>query len=88
MAPKMVTSQPPQNCFSTVFSLGITEEKWAEMYKDGILNDYAEVYRLVYFGGIVNDDIRRELWPYLLGHYKFGSTAEQRNELGEETKQA
>ncbi|CAH0549285.1 unnamed protein product [Brassicogethes aeneus] len=67
---------------------GITPQKWIELYKDEILHDHNEIYRLVYFGGICNDDIRRELWPYLLGHYKFGSTKEQRHELSEETKQA
>lgn len=27
--------------------------------------------RLVYYGG-VQHDIRKEVWPFLLGHYKFG----------------
>lgn len=62
-------------------------EKWAELCIDGVVSDYAEVYRYTYFGGIANE-LRTEIWPYLLGHYKFGSTMEQRNELDEETKQA
>ncbi|KAJ8939383.1 hypothetical protein NQ314_011128, partial [Rhamnusium bicolor] len=68
-------------------SEGITIEKWAELCIDGVVSDYAEVYRLTYFGGIVQE-LRHEIWPYLLGHYKFGSTSDQRNELSEETKQA
>ncbi|CAH1163281.1 unnamed protein product [Phaedon cochleariae] len=66
---------------------GITLEKWAELCIDGVVSDYSEVYRLTYFGGIVQE-LRREIWPYLLGHYKFGSTSEHRHELSEETKQA
>ncbi|KAJ8909653.1 hypothetical protein NQ315_002918, partial [Exocentrus adspersus] len=66
---------------------GITPERWVELCVDGVVSDYAEVYRLTYFGGIAQE-LRHEIWPYLLGHYKFGSTSEQRNELDEETKQA
>ncbi|XP_023310315.1 small G protein signaling modulator 2-like [Anoplophora glabripennis] len=68
-------------------SEGITIERWAELCVEGVVSDYSEVYRLTYFGGIVQE-LRHEIWPYLLGHYKFGSTQEQRNELSEETKQA
>ncbi|CAH1990743.1 unnamed protein product [Acanthoscelides obtectus] len=66
---------------------GITEERWSEVCVDGVVSDYAEVYRLTYFGGIAHS-LRKEIWPYLLGHYKFGTTQQQRNELAEETKQA
>lgn len=66
---------------------GITLEKWEELCVEGVVSDYEEVYRLTYFGGIA-EDLRTEIWPYLLGHYKFGTTTEQRKELDEETKQA
>ncbi|XP_049879211.1 small G protein signaling modulator 2-like [Pectinophora gossypiella] len=59
---------------------GLTEEVWRSMMDDeGILSDKDEVYRLVYYGG-VQHDIRKEVWPYLLGYYEFGSTAEERTE--------
>ncbi|XP_060533467.1 small G protein signaling modulator 2-like isoform X4 [Cylas formicarius] len=67
--------------------LGITVEKWKQLCVDGVVSDYAEVYRHTYFGGIANE-LRTEIWPYLLGHYKFGSTTDQRKELDDETKQA
>ncbi|CAG5044138.1 unnamed protein product [Parnassius apollo] len=58
---------------------GLTEEIWRSMMDDeGVVTDKNEVYRLVYYGGIQHD-IRREVWPYLLGYYEFGSTAEQRS---------
>lgn len=68
-------------------SLGITIEKWNELCVNGVVNDSDEVFRLTYFGGVCHE-LRKDLWPYLLGHYKFGSTEEQRLELSEETKQA
>ncbi|XP_044261226.1 small G protein signaling modulator 2-like [Tribolium madens] len=67
--------------------LGITMEKWNELCKDGVVSNFDEVYRLTYFGGVAHE-LRKDLWPYLLGHYKFGSTTQQRLELSEETKQA
>ncbi|KAK9892337.1 hypothetical protein WA026_019791 [Henosepilachna vigintioctopunctata] len=66
---------------------GITLEKWKELCTDGVVSNHNEVYRLCYFGGIAQE-LRPELWPYLLGHHKFGSTKEQRHELDEETRQA
>lgn len=41
-------------------SEGLTIEKWQELCKDGIVDDFAEVYRLTYFGGVAQD-IRKEV---------------------------
>lgn len=50
---------------------GLTKEKWDSLHtEDGVVADDEEVYRLVYFGG-VQHEIRKEVWPYLLGHYRF-----------------
>lgn len=48
---------------------GLTKELWESMHVDGVVADEAEVYRLVYYGG-VQHEIRKEVWPYLLGHYR------------------
>lgn len=64
---------------------GLTKERWKELQVDGVVNDDAEVYRLVYFGG-VEHEIRKDVWPYLLGHYSFGTTLEERQKLDESTK--
>lgn len=59
---------------------GLTDERWLAMTDEsGAIHDKDEVYRLVYYGG-VQHDIRRHVWPYLLGYYEFGSTAEERAE--------
>lgn len=49
---------------------GLTEELWRSMTEEnGSVNDKDEIYRLVYYGG-VQHDIRKEVWPYLLGYYE------------------
>lgn len=53
--------------------------------ENGVVNLESEVHRLVYFGGVAHD-IRKEVWPYLLGHYSFGQTPEERAELDETTR--
>ncbi|XP_053695710.1 small G protein signaling modulator 1-like [Sabethes cyaneus] len=65
---------------------GLTRARWEGLHDEkGVVADDQEVYRLVYYGG-VEHDIRREVWPYLLGHYTFGTTPEERAELDETTK--
>ncbi|GFO01147.1 small G protein signaling modulator 1 [Plakobranchus ocellatus] len=59
---------------------GLTIEAWDKLCCDGIVRDSGEVYRRVYYGG-VSHELRKQVWPYLLGHYKFGSTFEEREEL-------
>lgn len=39
-----------------------------------------ELLRLVYFGG-VEASLRKEVWPFLLGHYQFGMSVDERNEV-------
>ncbi|XP_076364426.1 small G protein signaling modulator 1-like isoform X4 [Tachypleus tridentatus] len=56
---------------------GLTSEVWKNLQENGCIREASEIYRLTYFGGIEHG-IRKEVWPYLLGHYQFGSTAEER----------
>lgn len=58
---------------------------WSTLNVNGVISDAEEVYRLVYFGG-VDHELRKEVWPFLLGHYTFGSTAEERAELDETSR--
>ncbi|KAF4532458.1 hypothetical protein B566_EDAN003033 [Ephemera danica] len=44
---------------------------------DGRVTQQDEVFRLTYYGGVAHS-IRKEVWPYLLGHVQFGSSAEER----------
>lgn len=40
-----------------------------------------ELLRLIYYGGIQHE-IRKTVWPFLLGHYQFGMTEAERKEVG------
>lgn len=40
-----------------------------------------ELLRLIYYGGI-QPEIRKAVWPFLLGHYQFGMTEAERKEVG------
>lgn len=42
--------------------------------------DEQELWRLVYFGGI-EPSLRKEVWPFLLGHYQFGMSEKERREV-------
>ncbi|CAH1801547.1 unnamed protein product [Owenia fusiformis] len=64
-------------------SEGLTEDLWQQFNKDGVVTDADEIYRLVYHGGC-SHGIRSQVWPYLLGHYEFGSTQEARDSLDHE----
>lgn len=64
---------------------GLTVEKWKELNKNDAADNASEVLRLVYFGGVA-PELRKEIWPYLLGHYTFGSSLEERQRLNETCK--
>ncbi|EFX65737.1 hypothetical protein DAPPUDRAFT_332886 [Daphnia pulex] len=57
---------------------GVNEKSWSRLVVDGVLSNSFELFRLTYYGG-VEHNLRKEVWPYLLGHYPFGSTIEERN---------
>ncbi|KAH8387140.1 hypothetical protein KR093_005048, partial [Drosophila rubida] len=64
---------------------GLTKERWTQLNADGMLSNSTEFYRLIYFGG-VQPELRKEVWPYLLGHYAFGTTQEERQKQDETCK--
>ncbi|XP_071443132.1 small G protein signaling modulator 2-like isoform X2 [Hetaerina americana] len=66
---------------------GLTSEKWKEMTLDGQISNRAEVFRLTYYGG-VSHELRKEVWPYLLGHYAFGSAPVDRETVDVATRRA
>uniref|UniRef100_A0A6Q2XDS0 Small G protein signaling modulator 2 n=1 Tax=Esox lucius TaxID=8010 RepID=A0A6Q2XDS0_ESOLU len=50
---------------------GLSKDMWSKYQKDCKNYKELELLRLVYYGG-VQHEIRKEVWPFLLGHYKFG----------------
>ncbi|RWS04199.1 small G protein signaling modulator 1-like protein, partial [Dinothrombium tinctorium] len=71
--PVIITVDSPTDA-----SNGLTKEIWESLHdEEGRIETADEVRRLIYFGGCEHS-IRKEVWPYLLDHYEFGSTAGER----------
>uniref|UniRef100_A0A667X2Y0 Small G protein signaling modulator 2 n=1 Tax=Myripristis murdjan TaxID=586833 RepID=A0A667X2Y0_9TELE len=61
---------------------GLSKEVWSKYQKDCKNYKELELLRLVYYGG-VQHDIRKEVWPFLLGHYKFGMGKKDMSQIDE-----
>uniref|UniRef100_A0A8B9G7B6 Small G protein signaling modulator 2 n=1 Tax=Amazona collaria TaxID=241587 RepID=A0A8B9G7B6_9PSIT len=59
---------------------GLTKEVWSKYQKDKKNYKELELLRRVYYGG-VQHEIRKEVWPFLLGHYKFGMAKKEMEQL-------
>ncbi|XP_044777246.1 small G protein signaling modulator 1 isoform X2 [Neomonachus schauinslandi] len=58
---------------------GLTARIWERYLQDSTSYEEQELLRLVYYGGI-QPEIRKAVWPFLLGHYQFGMTETERKE--------
>uniref|UniRef100_A0A672I7G0 Small G protein signaling modulator 2 n=1 Tax=Salarias fasciatus TaxID=181472 RepID=A0A672I7G0_SALFA len=65
---------------------GLSREVWSKYQKDCKNYKELELLRLVYYGG-VQHDIRKEVWPFLLGHYKFGMGKKDMSQISERYQQ-
>ncbi|XP_058230563.1 small G protein signaling modulator 1 isoform X2 [Hemibagrus wyckioides] len=64
---------------------GLTTPVWNKFLQDCSAYDEQELWRLVYFGGI-EPSLRKEVWPFLLGHYQFGMSENERKEVDEQMR--
>ncbi|XP_059193476.1 small G protein signaling modulator 1 isoform X2 [Centropristis striata] len=64
---------------------GLTTDVWQTFLQDCTAYEEEELLRLVYFGG-VDASLRKEVWPFLLGHYQFGMSEAQRKEVDEQVR--
>uniref|UniRef100_A0A669Q1B3 Small G protein signaling modulator 1 n=1 Tax=Phasianus colchicus TaxID=9054 RepID=A0A669Q1B3_PHACC len=62
-------------------SSGLTVDIWQKYLEDSTSYEDQELLRLIYYGGIQHE-IRKAVWPFLLGHYQFGMTEAERKEVG------
>ncbi|XP_077168753.1 small G protein signaling modulator 2 isoform X3 [Paroedura picta] len=62
---------------------GLTKEVWSKYQKDKKNYKELELLRQVYYGG-VQHEIRKEVWPFLLGHYKFGMAKKEMGQVDKE----
>ncbi|XP_059525124.1 small G protein signaling modulator 2 isoform X6 [Myotis daubentonii] len=59
---------------------GLTKDVWSKYQKDEKNYKELELLRQVYYGG-VEHDIRKDVWPFLLGHYKFGMSKKEMEQV-------
>ncbi|XP_059404580.1 small G protein signaling modulator 1 isoform X1 [Carassius carassius] len=64
---------------------GLTTEVWQKFLEDCSTYEEKELLRLVYFGG-VDPSLRKEVWPFLLGHYQFGMSEAERKEVDDQMR--
>ncbi|KAM3610600.1 uncharacterized protein V6R79_006465 [Siganus canaliculatus] len=64
---------------------GLTTDVWQTFLRDCTAYEEKELLRLVYFGG-VDASLRKEVWPFLLGHYQFGMSEGKRKEVDEQVR--
>nr|XP_025123221.1 small G protein signaling modulator 1 isoform X2 [Bubalus bubalis] len=62
---------------------GLTAGIWEQYLQDSTSYEEQELLRLIYYGGI-QPEIRKAVWPFLLGHYQFGMTETERKEVDEQ----
>ncbi|ERE67985.1 small G protein signaling modulator 2 [Cricetulus griseus] len=59
---------------------GLTKDVWSKYQKDKKNYKELELLRQVYCGG-VEHEIRKDVWPFLLGHYKFGMSKKEMEQV-------
>ncbi|XP_034647282.1 small G protein signaling modulator 1 isoform X3 [Trachemys scripta elegans] len=64
---------------------GLTAEIWQKYLQDSTSYEEQELLRLIYYGGI-QPEIRKAVWPFLLGHYHFGMTGAERREVDDQIR--
>ncbi|KAI3372089.1 hypothetical protein L3Q82_006942 [Scortum barcoo] len=64
---------------------GLTTDIWQTFLQDRTAYEEQELLRLVYFGG-VDASLRKEVWPFLLGHYQFGMSEAEMKEVDEQVR--
>ncbi|XP_016393354.1 small G protein signaling modulator 1 [Sinocyclocheilus rhinocerous] len=64
---------------------GLSAEVWKTFLQDSTAYEEKELLRLVYYGG-VEPTLRKEVWPFLLGHYHFSMSLTERKEMDEQVR--
>ncbi|XP_016296084.1 small G protein signaling modulator 1-like [Sinocyclocheilus anshuiensis] len=64
---------------------GLSADVWKTFLQDSTAYEEEELLRLVYYGG-VEPSLRKEVWPFLLGHYHFSMSLTERKEVDEQIR--
>uniref|UniRef100_A0A8C5EZK0 Small G protein signaling modulator 1-like n=1 Tax=Gouania willdenowi TaxID=441366 RepID=A0A8C5EZK0_GOUWI len=76
----IVASDVPRDAYK-----GLTTDVWQRFLQDRTTYEEQELLRLVYFGG-VEHSLRKEVWPFLLGHYQFSMSESERMEVDQQVR--
>lgn len=86
---EIIDYERPSNKFpqwSSDLSNAITLEEWrTKWFIDGTIKNPEQLKNEIFFRGI-KDEVRPEIWPFLLGYYSWDSTFSTRNKLREDAK--
>uniref|UniRef100_A0A672QLC6 Small G protein signaling modulator 1-like n=1 Tax=Sinocyclocheilus grahami TaxID=75366 RepID=A0A672QLC6_SINGR len=64
---------------------GLSADVWKTFLQDSTAYEEEALLRLVYYGG-VEPSLRKEVWPFLLGHYHFSMSLAERKEVDEQIR--
>uniref|UniRef100_A0A8C2E972 Small G protein signaling modulator 1b n=1 Tax=Cyprinus carpio TaxID=7962 RepID=A0A8C2E972_CYPCA len=64
---------------------GLSADVWKTFLQNSTAFEEEELLRLVYYGG-VEPSLRKEVWPFLLGHYHFSMSLTERREVDEQVR--
>lgn len=75
----------PQLSGHGVAELGFRDSRGCIVVPPWVPQNYKELelLRQVYSGG-VEHEVRKDVWPFLLGHYKFGMSKKEMEQVGRE----
>jgi hypothetical protein len=58
---------------------GLDESLWTHLENDEMQFEKDIFYQLIYNFGIQTNELRKKVWPYLLGHYDFSMSEEEKS---------
>ncbi len=65
----------------------LSAKEWKDSFdSEGRIKNVAKLRRIIFYGGVA-EEIRKDVWKYLLGYYSFESTAEERAKLDKEKRE-
>ena len=66
----------------------LDETLWSNLMEENKLQKNKTLfYKIIYYNGIENNKLRREVWPYLMEHYSISMNEKERNLKDEKTRE-
>lgn len=77
-----ITAPSPSSSWAGATQWGHSDCRGCTVFTPWVPQNYKELelLRQVYYGG-VEHEIRKDVWPFLLGHYKFGMSKKEMEQV-------